>query len=153
LKENQSAYPTRKSSLNSPTSKRPKDDAQALFEQLKGRSLSLQAGTQNRSGKDYLAMQRAQLVLLQRRLVEVISGRVHFTIGWAKGDQPGSFAAMKEVNLDAEDSEEEEQSEKSSAEDNGDSTVGICNYVLYEASTSNKALRSAYEVRRTISVL
>lgn len=147
LKENQSVYPTRKSSLTSPIHKKQKDDAQALFDQLKGRSASSQPGAQNRSGKDYLATQRAVLVLLQRRLVETMAGNGQFTIGWAKDPLAGSFAAMKDVSLDAEDSEEEEQPELSPADGHVNATDGICNYLLYEASTSKKALRTAYEVR------
>jgi hypothetical protein len=143
FKEKTSAYPSRRSSLN-PTSALEKstDDAQALFENLKSRASSTQ-GTQQKSGKDLLAMQRSMLVAMQRRILESLASKQGYIIGWPVDGQEGAF---KDVELDEEDEEEaEERSTNLENEAMKETMTGVFNQTLISSLSSQSSLRSTYE--------
>jgi hypothetical protein len=105
FKEKSSAYPKRKSSLKPQSAlEKSTDDAQTLFENLKTRA-SAAEGVQNKSGKDFLAMQRSMLVAMQRRILESLASRQGWKIGWPA---LGTEHDFQDVELDEEDEEDDE---------------------------------------------
>lgn len=143
FKEKASAYPSRRSSLN-PTSALEKstDDAHVLFETLKNRASSAQ-GTQQKSGKDLLAMQRSMLVAIQRRILKSLASKQGLVIGWPID---GQETTLKDVNLDEEDEEEaEEPTTNHQQEPMKETMTGIFNQTLINSLSSLSSLRSTYE--------
>jgi trafficking protein particle complex subunit 10 len=116
------------------------ENAQALFENLKSRASSTD-GTQNKSGKEFLAMQRALLVAMQRRILEGLAVRRELKIGWHSQESEGE---MTEVDLEEED--EDEEDEEDNQNDSGKETMaGVFDQTLFTAMSSLHSLRRAYE--------
>jgi hypothetical protein len=115
------------------------DNAQALFEKLKSRASSTD-GAQNKSGKEFLAMQRAMLVAMQRRILEGLAFRQGLKIGWHS--QEGD-AELAEIDLDEEDEDEDEG--KSQNQSEKETLAGVFDQTLFLALSSLQNLRTAYE--------
>jgi hypothetical protein len=150
LKEKSSPYPSRGSSLSK--NDQPIDDAQALFESLKGRAASADNRVQQRSSRDYLAGERAKLLLIQRQVVQEIARRQQFVVGWAgtHGEEhrkPGDN--MADVNLSDDDKSESDQSSPERVPSNSDTTsrAGLYYHIVLQAASSEEDVRTIYEVR------
>lgn len=149
LKEKSSAYPTRGSSLGSKHDQ-PVDDAQALFDSLKARKSPTDRTVQPNSGREYLAAERAKLLLLQRQIIQDLSRRLGFSVGWpgVRDGSHGKYAGgMSEVSLS-----DEERPESGDESTNGNdteiiSTAGIYNLDVLRAASSEDEVRLVYEVR------
>jgi trafficking protein particle complex subunit 10 len=149
LFKERSIYPARKSSMNTPSAlERSTDNAQALFEKLKSRALSTE-GAQNKSGKDFLAMQRAMLVAMQRRVLEDLVPGQGYRVGWTGLNKE---LEMTEVSLSEEDEEEEEEEEEEGNQEkevlvrdtNQETVAGIFDQALFNALASLSNAREAY---------
>jgi hypothetical protein len=119
------------------------DEAQALFDRLKGR-----AGNQNRSGRDFLASQRAQLVILQRTTLKHTAFRYGYQIGWSeKLNQEHGSSALSDVDLsDEDDPGEKRQSIQMLPKKLLD---GIYCDPLMRAVVSQRELKSSFEVSKS----
>ena len=140
LKEKSSPYPARGSSLT-PTHDQANDDAQALFENLKGRR---GPGDRNvpKSGRDQLAAERAQLLLLQRRIIHEVSDQHGFRVGWSATQDRG--VGLSDVSLN--DEEDDESTKHSDADLSPNTVHGICHQTVLQAASSLDDARAVYEV-------
>jgi hypothetical protein len=150
MKEKPSAYPSRGSSLGSKHDQ-PVDDAQALFDSLKARnSPTDRTLVQPKSGIDQLAAERAKLMLLQRQIIQDLSHRLGFSVGWpgVRDSSHGRYAGcLSEVSLS-----DEEKSDFRGESPNGNDTeiispAGIYNLDVLRAASSEDEIRLVYEVR------
>ncbi|KAF1982161.1 hypothetical protein K402DRAFT_424748 [Aulographum hederae CBS 113979] len=104
-----------------------------------------------RSGLQELAAHRAELYLIERKIVERLAGLRKWTVGWSMFDskQSKTDSTLSDVNLD-EDSEPQSESEDvEKHEDSNDSdysSEGLSSSGLSKASSSLDDFRSAYEV-------
>lgn len=102
-----------------------------------------------KSGQPELAAHRAELHLIQRRILERLGKKIDWLLGWA------AVAAQHEQNKFTEVSLDDEEPEATSVEEpNGESAVpkdeklaGICENTLRNAFESNQDFRNIYEVR------
>jgi hypothetical protein len=143
LEDEESAYPARSSSLSPGLKTSAIDEAQALFDRLKGRS-----DTQNRSGRDFLASQRAQLVILQRTILKQTASRYGYHIGWSeKINQNHGYSALADVDL----SDEEESTERRKSIQMLPKKLldGIYHDSLMRAVLSQRELKTSFEVSYT----
>jgi trafficking protein particle complex subunit 10 len=142
LEDEESAYPARSSSLSPDLKASAVDEAQALFDRLKGRE-----GNQNRSGRDFLASQRAQLVVLQRTTLKHTASRYGYQIGWSeKLSQEHGSSALSDVDLsDEDDPSEKRQSIQMLPKKLLD---GIYCDSLMRAVVSQRELKSSFEVSK-----
>jgi hypothetical protein len=141
LEDEESAYPARSSSLSPGLKKSAIDEAQALFDRLKGR-----ADNQNRSGRDFLASQRAQLVILQRTALKHTAHRYGYRIGWS--ETPNSEQGPSALS-DVELSDEEESEKRKSIQMLPKKLLdGIYCDSLMRAVVSQRELKSSFEVSR-----
>jgi hypothetical protein len=151
LKEKPSAYPSRKSSLPPPSPQDKPDDAQSLFEKLQSRLSN--GPTQGKSGQDYLAMQRAQLVMLQRRILGNLGDQHGMSVGWPEARKHlagGSKLKLTDVSLSEED---EEDTETESPTESNDATIdGIYDQTLAQALASKSNVLRAFE-KLTVAAL
>jgi hypothetical protein len=143
LEDEESAYPARSSSLSPGLKPSAIDEAQALFDRLKGRT-----DNQNRSGRDFLASQRAQLVILQRTTLKHTAARYGYHIGWSEklNAEQGS-SALSDVDL----SDEEESTEKRKSIQMLPRKLldGIYCDALMRAVVSQRELKSSFEVSKS----
>jgi trafficking protein particle complex subunit 10 len=121
------------------TLERSTDNAQVLFEKLKSTASSTH-GAQNKSGRDFLALQRAMLVAVQRRILEALALRKGYRIGWTAQTHDSE---MVEVGLDEENEEEDE--ENLHTHPMKESTAGLFDHTLFEAISTLQNLRACYE--------
>lgn len=151
-------HPTRSSSLHGrssadPPYAQPSTTGQVVFEngQYTDRPQPNQESAlpQAKNGLQDLAGTRAQLVVVQRRLLEQVGRSLEWSIGWAAVlPVLGDSEELEEVSLDEE--------EKSAAEANGSEqksvaelatpTSGISASALLNATTSIDQFRQFYEV-------
>jgi hypothetical protein len=149
LKEKSSPYPSRGSSLSK--TDQPIDDAQALFESLKGRAAPADNRIQQRSSRDYLAGERAKLILLQRQVIQEIARRQRFIVGWS-GTQSGDHSKpgdnMTDVDLSGDDKSDSDHSSPDHVQSDSGSTsrVGLYHQAVFQAASSEEDVRTAYEV-------
>jgi trafficking protein particle complex subunit 10 len=149
MKEKSSAYPARGSSLSSKHDQLV-DDAQALFDNLKARKSPTERTAQPKSGLDHLAAERAKLLLLQRQIIQDLSRRLGFSVGWpgVRDGSHGKYArGLSEVSLS---DEEKPDLRDESANGNDTETIspaGIYNMDVLRAASSEDEIRLVYEVR------
>jgi hypothetical protein len=142
LKEKPSPYPVRRTSLAHSFDQG--DDAQALFENLKSRIASAESVPKKRTGLDYLASRRTDLLLLQRQILQDVGYELGFTIGWKRQD---ADVGMTEVSIEDDSGTESEQNSTSASAPETDSSVlcGINQQQLLDALSSKRQSRAMYE--------
>ena len=149
LKEKSSPYPSRGSSLSK--NDQPIDDAQALFETLKGRTAPTDNRIQQRSGRDYLAAERAKLLLLQRQTIQEVAARQSYIVGWTgtHGDEHRKRGGnMSDVSLSDDEKPDSGDSSPKKLLSNSetDSRAGMYQQSIFEAASSEEEVRTIYEV-------
>ncbi|KAL1634004.1 hypothetical protein SLS56_002595 [Neofusicoccum ribis] len=110
--------------------------------------------TQLKSGQLELAAHRAELYLIQRRILERLGKKLKWLLGWA------AVATQHEENKFTEVSLDDDQSVSGSGEEkNGDSTAskdenlaGLCENTLRIALDSNEDFRNIYEQLSDLAV-
>lgn len=103
-----------------------------------------------RYGMTELANHRAELYLLQRRLVEALGKTLHWSSGWSEVVHKLNEQYARLVAKDEHDSVQ--QNGSSSGDENEDSAtlfLGLCIPKLIEAVTSEESFRRALEVLNT----
>jgi hypothetical protein len=150
LEDESSAYPTRKSSLSTQNlNANSLDEAQALFDKLKSRTEN-----RNRSGRDFLAAQRAHLVLLQRITLQHTASRYGYHIGWSeKFNQVQGVPAAELSDIDLSD-EERDLGQGKRVSYNAlpkKALDGIYYDALMRSVVSQRELRSSFEVSKPIA--
>jgi trafficking protein particle complex subunit 10 len=155
-------HPSRSSSLShgrssaDPPYSQPTSTGQVVFEngQYNDRPTSAQESAlpPAKNGLQELAGTRAQLVAVQRRLLEQIGKSLGWNIGWAAVlPSVGQHEELSEVNL-ADEEDEEEMAEKEGAEPTNttkvdESMTWIFTGALSNAVSSIDQFRQFYEVR------
>ena len=155
-------HPSRSTSLNHgrPVSdmpySQPAANAQVVFEngQYHDRPLPGQQSTipSAKNGLQELADTRAQLLAIQRRLLEHAGKSMGWNIGWnAVLASLNAKEELTEIDLEDEEEEEESKQDQSRTETEGEaskSRLGISAAALVTAMISIKQFRQFYEVRR-----
>ncbi|KAH7073485.1 TMEM1 family protein-like protein [Paraphoma chrysanthemicola] len=151
-------HPSRSSSLNhgrgsaEPPYAQPTNSGQVVFEngQYNDRPAPIQDSTvpQAKNGLQELAGTRAQLVVVQRRLLEQIGKALGWSIGWAAVlPMLDHSEELSDVALDEEDTpESEEVPTTKSATSPTTSTAGIFAGTLKSAVSSVDQFRQSFEV-------
>jgi len=153
-------HPSRSSSLNTgrPTADspyaQPTTSGQVVFEngQFKDRPPPIQTNTNPlRNGLQELAGTRAQLLAIQRRLLEHTAKALGWSIGWAAIlSSENEDEGMDDVDLDKNDEDvgEEQAEGVGEADKLSTPTLGISTDTLVNALASIDQFRHTYEVRR-----
>lgn len=150
-------HPSRSSSLSrirsngDPPYAQPATSAQVVFEngQYHDRPPPSQEIMQSKNGLQELAGTRAQLLAIQRRLLEQVGKALGWSIGWAAiVPSPGHSQELTEVDLD-DNNEPTIQQEVSHVGKGNESilTIGIFAKALAKAVSSIDQFRHSYEVR------
>lgn len=118
-----------------------------------------------KNGQQELAGTRAQLLAIQRRILEHVGKTLNWNVGWAAVlpslDPKQEFADVdlddndeseKKNASDDEEADDEEESESKTAVPNV-SIVGVSATTLKDSISSIDKFRQSYEVNRTISAL
>ncbi|KAF3041496.1 hypothetical protein E8E12_001675 [Didymella heteroderae] len=145
--------PTRSSSRSGSTEApylQPTTTGQVVYEngQYQDRPAPAHSGVVNQSknGLMDLAGQRAQIIGIQRRLLEHVGKALGWAVGWSailpSLSQPEEFT---EVNLDGDEEDEEAGDGNKTAERPVHATSGIASTALISASTSLDHFRQFYE--------
>jgi hypothetical protein len=149
-------HPSRSSSLSrirstgDPPYAQPTTSAQVVFEngQYHDRPPPGQEILQSKNGLQDLAGTRAQLLAIQRRLLEQIGKALGWSIGWAAiGPSSNLSQELADVDLDDNDDSNKEQ-EVATGKKSNDSllTAGIFAEALTKAVSSIEQFRHSYEV-------
>lgn len=152
-------HPSRSSSLNherpsgEPPYAQPTTASQVVFDngQYNDRTVPAQdsALPQAKNGLQDLSGTRAQLVVVQRRVLEQIGKALGWSIGWAAVlSAIGSHEELSDVDLD---NDEESAAEEAGATEDKTTklstpTVGISGSALLTAASSIEQFRQSYEV-------
>jgi len=151
-------HPSRSSSLGQgrsstePVYSQPTTTGQVIFEngQYHDRPAPAQTSTlpQAKNGLQELAGTRAQLIIVQRRVLEQVGKSLEWDIGWAAVIASLSqHEELSDVNLDEEDEDAEKRAETKVAQ--GTQIVGIFAQSLKKAVMSLGTFRQTYEVGTT----
>ena len=156
-------HPTRSTSLNHgrPTSDmpyaQPTTSSQVVFEngQYQDRPPSNQQSTipSAKNGLQELAGTRAQLLAIQRRLLEHAGNSMGWNIGWnAILSSLSQKEELTDVDLDGDEEQASEQDESNTKTDAEASrpTLGISAGALVSAISSVDQFRQFYEVKQNI---
>ncbi|KAF2205415.1 hypothetical protein GQ43DRAFT_477384 [Delitschia confertaspora ATCC 74209] len=151
-------HPTRSSSLShgrpslaDPPYAQPPASAQVVFEngQYQER-LPHQGNTsqpQVKSGVQGLAGNRAQLLILERRVLEHIGKMLNWRIGWTAviAEQNPQKEDLSDVDLNEPEEKSEQITSPKEAQDMTSSTVGLAAAALVNAVSSIEQFRDSYE--------
>lgn len=123
--------------------------------QLGKKDQAASIGTQTKSGQLELAAHRAELYLVQRRILERLGAKLSWLLGWAAVAAQHEENKFTDVSLDDDKPEpapEEEQEQNDDSKGSKDRKIaGICESTLRGALDSNEDFRNIYEVLKFTS--
>lgn len=157
IEQKSMVHPSRSSSLSTGRSgsadmpyAQPTASGQVIFEngQYRDPLASSQAGAKvsNKNGLQELAGLRAQLLAIQRRLLEHVGRTLGWDIGWAAILPSLSITEeMSDVNLDEDAEKEDKVTPNTTKEGHSDPVLGIVAGPLVRAVSSIEQFRQLYE--------
>lgn len=124
--------------------------------QLGKKDQAASIGTQTKSGQLELAAHRAELYLVQRRILERLGAKLSWLLGWAAVAAQHEENKFTDVSLDDDKPEpapEEEQEQNDDSKGSKDRKIaGICESTLRGALDSNEDFRNIYEQLSDLAV-
>ncbi|KAF2742892.1 hypothetical protein M011DRAFT_471787 [Sporormia fimetaria CBS 119925] len=147
-KRSSSLQNRRSSSADPPYAQTPAS-GQVVFENGQYRDApapSHDIALQQKTGAQELAGTRAQLYLVQRRILESIGKSLGWAVGWAAVLSSSGEAEFSEVSLDGEAGSEEKGESEEKTPSARRSTHGLTAPALLDAVSSNDRFRQCYEI-------
>jgi hypothetical protein len=155
-------HPSRSSSLGNtrpstePLYAQSTTTGQVVFEngQYNDRPVPNQEGalSQTKNGLQELSGTRAQLVVVQRRVLEQVGKRLDWSIGWATVlPSLTRYEELSEIDLTADDESSQTAADVKESEANelGTPTTGVFSRALLSAVSSLDQFRQSYEVKQS----